>query len=691
MKAPHEPTLHSGRSALSRVFGQSRNELDRAWEGFHAGAARETLLARSPILDSWERCRASRVNLETAYAPQMGRDTLEARRREHRPLLRASAETLADAADILIGTDTIMLVTDPRGLVLEGVGDSSALRAGTDIALGRGGDWREGAAGTNGIGVALATAQPMLVHAGEHYCERMKSWSCAAAPVIDPCDGTVAGILNLSARSHVANSQIFALAVLGARRIEQALLHQADLFRARLLELALEQGRRYRWDGLIAIDAKGRLAYASHQATRLLRDRLGVRLPGTTPGQRAFAIDGAFATTGQDMIRLPGLPDVPADWIKPIRVDGEIGGYMMVIPAEDRAAGKRRAAAPRKQGDEGDPARSDFSAIVGDSPALHAAIARAKRLAPSHLPLLIEGETGVGKELFARAIHGHGETADGPFVTFNCGAVSRELIASELFGYAKGAFTGASLEGRPGRFELADGGTLCLDEIGELALDLQPYLLRVLEEGVVSRIGEGQVRRVKVRVIAMTNRDLRAEVAAGRFRRDLYHRLAVATVAVPPLRDRDGDLEELLAHFGTEIALRTGDVPVRFTDAALARLESHDWPGNVRELRNLLETATLLARDGVADVDALPEALAEVLAADGALPGGGGSIPLAAVEDERTRIVEAIGMTAGNMSVACTILGISRSTLYRRMEHYGLDRSRLRSSHVERLRPMRRQ
>jgi sigma-54 dependent transcriptional regulator, acetoin dehydrogenase operon transcriptional activator AcoR len=679
MTASQDATRNGGTTAMARVFGQSRIQLDRAWEGFLSGAARETLLARSPILDSWERCRASRVNQGTSFAPQMGRDTLDTRRHEHRSLLRASAETLADAADILIGTDTIMLVTDPQGLVLEGVGDSPALRAGTDIALGRGGDWREGVVGTNGIGVALATARPMLVHAGEHYCERMKSWSCAAAPIVDPCDGTIAGVLNLSARSHAANSQIFALAVLGARRIEQALLHHADVFRSHLLEVALEQGRRYRWDGMIAVDTRGRLAYASHQASRLLRDRLGIQLPGMTPGQPAFGIDGRAAGAGSTGI--PGLADLPEDWVKPIRVDGEVGGYMLVIPAAERATAQRPGRLPAKSrpGDERDPARADFSAIVGDSPALAAAIDRARKLAPSDLPLLIDGETGVGKELFARAVHGHGLTGDGPFVTFNCGAASRDLIASELFGYAKGAFTGASLEGRAGRFELADGGTLCLDEVGELPLDLQPYLLRVLEEGVVSRIGEGQVRRVAVRVIAMTNRDLREEVSAGRFRRDLYHRLAVATVTVPPLRERAGDVEDLIAHFSAEIARRTGQAPVRFSPAALAVLKTHRWPGNVRELRNLMETATLLSQNGVADLDALPRELGEA--------SSGGAVAPPVAQDDRARIVDAITLTAGNMSIACTILGMSRSTLYRRMDHYGLDRSLLKSSGLKRLRP----
>lgn len=656
--------LQSPSSALASVFVQSPSELDCAWEGFLSGAPRDSLLARNPILDSWERCRASDVGISTAFAPQLALDFLDSRRREHRPLLRASAETLAEAADILTGTDAMMLITDPAGIVLDGMGDNQTLRAGTDIALCRGGDWREGAAGTNGIGVAIATARPMMVHAGEHYCEPMKKWSCAAAPIIHPGDGSVAGVLNISARSSAANGQMFALAVLGARRIEMAMMHEADQFRARLLEVALEQGRHYHRDGLLAVDEHGRLAYASSQAARMLRDRLGVRMVSARPGQRAFDV--------------AGLPrEIPNDWIRSIEVDGGLNGFMVVIPTAEPARSSassptiRRSVPARRHGDESDPDRCDFTAIVGDSPSMKASIARAQKLAPSPVPILIQGETGVGKELFARAFHGRGPNAAGPLVMFNCGAANREMIASELFGYARGAFTGASNEGRPGRFELAHGGTLCLDEIGELALDLQPYLLRVLEEGVVSRIGEGDVRRVDVRVIAMTNRDLHAEVAAGRFRRDLLHRLAVASVTVPPLRDRGGDIDLLLERFSADCARRYAHAPVRFTDRALAILHAHDWPGNVRELRNVVETASLLATDDVADEHCLPDDLKSGQAVPAVSPSANGL-------EEREQIANAIAMAAGNMSIASTMLGLSRSTLYRKILHHNLSRSAIR-------------
>lgn len=635
-------------------------ELDHSWEAFLGGASREKLAARSPIIDSWERCRAAQVNLSITNAPLLGMDGFETRRHENRSLLEASADTLADAARMLHDTDAIMLVTDAEGIVLEVAGDAAAARAGMDIALSQGGDWKERSAGTNGIGVALVAARPMLVHAGEHYCERMKEWSCAAVPITSPINGSVAGILNLSARSQDANGSLVSLAVFNAHRIERTLAHQAEVMRRRLLEAALE--RHVAQDhGLLLLDSKGRLTYASSLAAQLLRDRLTPPSPQLVSGQRVFQpSDTASASL---------LPGIANDWIEPVYLDGELGGYLVTVPSPACAPNRKRR---EQAGDETDPSRSSFAAIIGQSPRIQATIDRARKVARLKLPVLIEGETGVGKELFARAIHGSGTTANGPFVTFNCGAVSRELIASELFGYGKGAFTGANAQGRKGRFELADGGTLCLDEIGELPLDLQSYLLRVLEEAAVTRLGENTIRRVNVRVIAMTNRDLRQEVAAGRFREDLLHRLAVVTIDVPPLRERVGDMERLVEHFVPLIAKKHQCAPISFSPAALARLRSHDWSGNVRELRNAVETATLFAEHGLADVDCLPAHLAMTPPARDA-----GLKAICDPEQERRAIKQAIAACAGNISAACKTLGISRSTLYRRMARNGIDRTAL--------------
>jgi transcriptional regulator with PAS, ATPase and Fis domain len=301
------------------------------------------------------------------------------------------------------------------------------------------------------------------------------------------------------------------------------------------------------------------------------------------------------------------------------------------------------------------------------------AIGLARQFATKRVPVLIEGETGVGKELFARAIHGD---ASAPFIVYNCGSISRELTAGELFGHVKGAYTGATPEGRRGRFELAHGGTLCLDEIGEMPLDVQSLLLRVLEEGIVYRVGDTQPRRIDVRVLALTNRNLADEVEAGRFRRDLFYRIAVTRLTVPPLRERGGDVALLVEHLNQKLARRHGVSPRHFGAAALEVLTRHAWPGNVRELRNCIESLLLTAAQPEVSAeearDALPRSESPSGTYDTKVLAEGASL----VEMEREAILGAARRANGNLAEAARLLNISRSTLYRKVARYELDLQR---------------
>ena len=242
--------------------------------------------------------------------------------------------------------------------------------------------------------------------------------------------------------------------------------------------------------------------------------------------------------------------------------------------------------------------KDECALIIGESEALRTAVDIACKIGETEdvTSLLIEGETGVGKELFARLIHSASrKSANSPFIALNCGAITKELFGSELFGHVGGAFTGASRDGKPGVFELANGGVLSLDEIGEMPLDMQPFLLRVLEERAVNRLGDSRLRPVDVRLVASTNRDLKAEVANGRFRKDLFYRISTVSIQVPPLRDRGSDSLLLIEHFNRKLADRKGSVPLRFSNHALDALLAYRWPGNVRELRNLVERLHLLS------------------------------------------------------------------------------------------------
>jgi two-component system nitrogen regulation response regulator GlnG len=321
-----------------------------------------------------------------------------------------------------------------------------------------------------------------------------------------------------------------------------------------------------------------------------------------------------------------------------------------------------------------------LAGIVGADPGLRNVLARARLVGPTRTPVLVTGESGTGKELLARALHELGPDPGGPFVTVNCGALPRELAESELFGHERGAFTGAAGR-RAGWFEEASGGTLVLDEIGELPTELQPKLLRVLETGRIRRVGGQGESAVRVRVVAMTLRDLRREAHRGGFRLDLYHRLAGFELALPPLRRRRGDIAPLVQRFLDELAPELG--PRTVDPAALARLEEHDWPGNVRELRNVVRRAAILS-GGRIDVAALeldaPGGCDLRLAAhaaderapprpDGdllALPGKSFS------ELEKEIFGWALRRTSGSRRRAAALLGISRSTFCDRVKRFGV-------------------
>ncbi len=642
----------------------------RAWEDFLSGVEGRPL-ARGLVVSSWQRSLEHGVDAHGHAAPlPVSDEGIHELRLSHRSLLAAASPTLAQAVDLLTGTGSIMLVTDPRGVVLESVGDRRTIASAREIHLEPGGDWNECVAGTNGIGTALVTRQPVLVHAAEHFCEGIKSWTCAGAPIHDPDDGTIIGLLDISGPKATFQRHNLALAVVAAHQIERALAEQARADRLRLLEASLEQIQGWVSDGVVTLDRHGRVLQVSDRARTLLRH--WALSDNLEKGMRIVDLEGAWQARDW-AARLP--PGLPPDWVRPIVSNGETMGALLVIPARPKPERQGRATVS-SSAHEGDLERGSFEGIVGASAALRAAMERARRIARRRAPVLIEGETGVGKELFARAIHGSGPGSEGPFVAFNCGAVSKELLASELFGYVKGAFTGAAAEGRPGRFELAHGGTLCLDEIGELPLDLQPYLLRVLEEGVVYRVGDHRPRRVDVRLIAMTNRVLSEEVAAGRFRRDLYYRIGVLNLRIPPLRDRTGDTDLLIRHFCDRLAFRHGLCPCGLAPDALEALRRYPWPGNVRELRNLVESLLLMVEGEEITVDDLPPELRPTAAGapvgETRAPEG---VPLNLEDGERRTIEEAMRRhEGGNLAQVARTLGISRSTLYRKMERYSIAR-----------------
>ena len=382
-------------------------------------------------------------------------------------------------------------------------------------------------------------------------------------------------------------------------------------------------------------------------------------------GDRIRAGDSVLLfLTAEPVAAQPPAPDA----------DGAIDDRTTRVGEALRADGRRRGV-PDSAGDilaEVLAGRVTLQAhdMVGDSPAMRAVYGRIRKLAPSDCTVLISGETGTGKELAARAIHQNSHRARRPFVAINCAALTESLLESELFGHERGAFTGAhSL--KKGRFEIADGGTVFLDEIGELAAHLQSKLLRVLQHHEFERVGGTRTVRVDVRVIAATNRDLATEVTAGRFRQDLWYRLNVVNLTMPPLRDRRQDIPSLATHFAAKYARGRN---VELSADALQALDAHDWPGNVRELENAIERAVVLGSSDRITADDLPGMLTDPLTEPaGDVDGATGAPFHEGVREEKRRLIrEAIDRSGGNYAAAARLLGLNPTYLHRLLKNLQL-------------------
>jgi transcriptional regulator of acetoin/glycerol metabolism len=619
---------------------------------------------RTAIQKSWERSSSAGIDPQCGEAPTAEDATeIERLRQSNRELCRAARGSLDKIGRMLHGAEAMLILTDEKGLVIEAIGDPKTLAAGRDINLHVGALWNEHAVGTNGIGTTLWAGEPMFVHGSEHFVESLKEWSCAAAPIRNPIDQSVIGAVDLSGLTKIFRHHNTAFAAAAAGEIQAALAQALNEERIRLLDALIEQGPvAGQDDGILILDRAGRVVHRSGFERLVLPN--GTELD-TRIGQRLIHLNGA-PTPETVASALPagfGCREVSG-----LQVDGEIRGMALVLPS-GRAS--RRSSAPAATSAGPRPAHA--GGIIAEHPAMLEAIDLARRVARVNAPVLVQGETGTGKELFARLIHAeYAGGRDRPFVAINCGAISRELFGGELFGHVHGAFTGAVKEGKAGKLEQANGGVFCLDEIGEMPLEIQPYLLRVLEERTIYRIGDSRARPFDARLVALTNRDLRAEAEAGRFRRDLYYRIGAVTVYVPPLRARGDDVLLLLDYFNHAIGAEFGLAPLRFPDELLELFRRYPWPGNVRELRNLVQRLHPVSRHRDISLSDLPPEITVERAAEPAEPVA--ERPVKLREAEKAAILRALGECNGNLSRVAKSLGVTRPTLYRKLKLYSIER-----------------
>ncbi len=633
-----------------------RSAVAEAWQAFVEQRPHAAAEVRELIAESWRRSAAGGVPARGAWAPPAGDEqAIGALVRDHRELLTAAEHTWQLLSESLAASDNVFVVASPDGVILDVLGSEEFVAAAAQQHVGPGRDWSEAASGTNAIGTALVLDRPTIVRSTEHYCEAAKIWDCAASPIRDLTDGTLIGVLDVTSVGDLSDSHTLALAVTAAHQIEHT-LHAQELARSvQLLNWYRSEAPRWHDRQALLLDRKGRIVRSNEAAQDVIAaNALTITMRGGKP-------DLDDAQPARLVKTVPYHP--PAE----LANDGDASawhGGVAIIESRVPAGGQGPAAG------RADRARlhSAFERIATADPAMIALMRQAERMARANSPILLNGETGSGKELFARAVHESSAVADHAFVAVNCGTLTRELAASELLGYEAGAFTGASAKGRRGKFEEADGGTLFLDEIGELPPDVQVHLLRVLQDNVVVRVGGNLERHVNVRIIAATHRDLERDAADGRFRSDLLFRLRVLSLNLPPLRERRADLGLLIARYLQRLQATYGLGAKTVSPDLLELLGRYSWPGNVRELHGLLESMYILSDRALLTPAELPDGFV----IDGGLAARSAS-PARLNDVERELIVREIARHRHNMSAVARQLGISRSTLYRKIKQYGID------------------
>ncbi|WP_372580248.1 sigma-54-dependent Fis family transcriptional regulator [Ruegeria hyattellae] len=644
-----------------------------AWEAFvESGQATEEIerSVRREILDSWARCTDLGISALSGATPQkVGEEGLEELRFKNASLCQAARAAFERLAPHLTGSGAILILTDRTGTIIDAIGDAQTLDMGRDIHLEVGGVWDERVIGTNGIGTTLRTGLPTFVHASEHFCQGIKSWTCVGVPVFDPLDRQIVGVIDLSGPPDIFRPHNMALVVAAAREIEIALAEQQREERTILLEAFIDLPKSHNNnDAVVLLNSSGRIVF-SRNTERALEQGTG-----DLPIGKKLMTWNPSMTDGDVMAALP--PALAKTEIDLLKFGGEVQGAALILPeltVPPSPANPKGVSIKPRYGIE----EEEFT-ILGDCPKMLEAVEFARRAAKANVTVLVQGETGVGKELFARLIHSYHSDRKTPYVAVNCAAISGELIGGELFGHVAGAFTGALREGKLGKFEQANGGVLCLDEIGDMPPELQTYLLRTLEQRAVYRIGCDKRRPLNVQLVAITNRNLRHDIEDGRFRRDLFYRIGTIVIDVPPLRERGYDVDLLVHHFNIMLSTKFDQNPLVFDASALAALRAYRWPGNVRELRNIIERICLLHSGGPVTADDLPDEITQPESNDflfeNSAKTAAGNMDLSNIES--IAIQRAIEQEKGNLSKVALSLGVSRPTLYRKIREYDLDRGK---------------
>ena len=621
------------------------------------------------ILASHERCRQYGVDpLITCNFEQvhLNSEALTLRRKQNKDFLEVATGQLQELYQVIATAGFVASITDNEGYILHIIGDPLILEK---LATGNGIPgyrWTEKDVGTSAIGMALASETPIQINDEEHFCKRGYGHTCSASPVFDD-EKRFIGVIAMSGEASKVHPHTLGMVITAARAIENQIritkTSKELLLRNNYMNAIIESID----SGVMAVDREGIITQLNSHGRKILKwdeDLEGKPLStlfGSQDDWKQAMYNGFGYIDREVFIKSPRRVLQLISTAKPIfDSEGQIQGIIFVFHEINRI----RRLVNKMAGSQ---ARFTFEDIMGVSPKIQESKKLAILAAAGNSNVLILGETGTGKELFAQAIHNQSKRKHNPFVAINCGAIPRELLESELFGYIEGAFTGAKRGGRPGKLELASGGTVLLDEIGDMPIDMQIKLLRVLQTGEVSRIGQHKPILINFRIIAATHFNLKQEVANRNFREDLFYRLNVLPIIIPPLRERPDDIVLLAKHILNRCCQVLNKPEVSFSSESEQILESYHWPGNVRELENVVERAVNLVNGNVIEPElfgilTLRKNRTVFREHRGALLD----------EVERQTITEIIQEMGFNISRASKVLGITRSTLYKKIKKHNI-------------------
>ena len=629
------------------------------------------------IDESWERCRKYGVDQSCGHpAVVVTGKELEALLNECGELIDAARPLMQSLYELVASSGFVVVLLNAEGYIIEVIGEMYEAKSAWTQYYARGIKWTEELVGTSALGLALLGEGPIQVAGKEHYCKAYEEWTCSAAPLIGD-HGAVMGVLSVTGSRADVHSHTLGMVVSAAAAI-------SNTIKVRRAQKQLEDTARLHAtiinsvsDGLLMINAQGFVTFINPTGAKILnvkvQESIGKHIQELVDFKPVVL---KVLETGQGYTDKEFFIETKRGVLHFIKTaiplkdkDGKMEGVVDIF----REIRQVRKLVNRMVGAT---AMFSFEDIVGESACMIEIKRLAKIAANSLATVLIQGESGTGKEMVAQAIHKSSPRSDGPFVAINCGALPRDLVESELFGYEDGAFTGARQGGRPGKFELAQGGTIFLDEIGEMSLDVQVKILRVLQDKRIIRVGGARYMDVDVRVIAATNRELLRAVGEGSFRQDLYYRLNVLPINVPPLRDRREDIDRLAVFFMAKTCEQLGVPLKRLSAAAIAVLRRQEWPGNARELENIIERAVHLCEAEEINEQHLPMTLS-------AQQNNGYRENRSLRDIERVAIEETLNKTQWNVSRTARLLGVGRNTLYGKIREYQIEERKDHRSFLE--------